>query len=87
MTGPLQTAPLTLPESEQHMSSVLKNLLKRLLRKDPMRRITWEELLTHPFWGDSIPMPQPKALAPIPIYDTYIQEREYIPTCPQVKRT
>ena len=38
--------------------------LQRLLRKDPERRISWPELLKHPFW-DAAPAPDP-APAPLP---------------------
>ncbi|CAI5737975.1 unnamed protein product [Peronospora destructor] len=36
------------------MSLEFRNLLERLLVKDPYQRITWNELVDHPFW-DSLP--------------------------------
>uniref|UniRef100_A0A8D2J599 Unc-51 like kinase 4 n=1 Tax=Varanus komodoensis TaxID=61221 RepID=A0A8D2J599_VARKO len=34
-------------------SSDFINLLDSLLQKDPQKRLTWEELLQHPFWRDA----------------------------------
>ena len=31
-------------------SAEFNDLLKRLLDKDPLKRINWEELKLHPFW-------------------------------------
>jgi len=33
-------------------SSDFNDLLRRMLEKDPIKRINWEELRTHPFWRD-----------------------------------
>ncbi len=32
------------------VSEDLNDLLKRMLEKDPIRRINWDEIKTHPFW-------------------------------------
>ncbi|KAM8869526.1 serine/threonine-protein kinase ULK4 isoform 2-T2 [Spinachia spinachia] len=42
---PRQTVPLAMPPSEDFL-----NLLKRLLNKNPHKRMNWGELLDHPFW-------------------------------------
>ncbi|XP_055457528.1 serine/threonine-protein kinase ULK4 [Psammomys obesus] len=36
-------------------SSELINLLDGLLQKDPQKRLSWEEVLQHPFWKDALP--------------------------------
>ncbi|XP_060241026.1 serine/threonine-protein kinase ULK4 isoform X3 [Meriones unguiculatus] len=35
-------------------SSELINLLDGLLQKDPQKRLSWEEVLQHPFWKDAL---------------------------------
>jgi|LauGreDrversion4_2_1035121.scaffolds.fasta_scaffold604407_2 serine/threonine-protein kinase ULK4 len=32
-------------------SSEFNDLLRRMLEKDPMKRISWEEIKVHPFWS------------------------------------
>ncbi|TMW63508.1 hypothetical protein Poli38472_002449 [Pythium oligandrum] len=48
----IQTVPVELPPPGFDMSPLFANLLGRLLEKDPYKRITWEELVHHPFWTD-----------------------------------
>ncbi|EQC33117.1 ULK/ULK protein kinase [Saprolegnia diclina VS20] len=45
----IQTTHLTLPDAVD-MSEPFKALLRRLLEPDPARRMTWSELVQHPFW-------------------------------------
>jgi len=33
-------------------SNDFNDLLRRMLEKDPIKRINWEEIRTHPFWGN-----------------------------------
>ncbi|KAE9044838.1 hypothetical protein PR002_g2567 [Phytophthora rubi] len=48
----IQTDDVVLPVPGYEMSPVFCNLLQRLLVKDPYQRITWNELIDHPFWDD-----------------------------------
>ncbi|KAG6619989.1 ULK/ULK protein Kinase [Phytophthora cinnamomi] len=48
----IQTETVALPVPGYEMSPVFCNLLARLLVKDPYQRITWNELVDHPFWAD-----------------------------------
>ncbi|KAL3672163.1 hypothetical protein V7S43_002827 [Phytophthora oleae] len=48
----IQTDPVELPVPGFEMSPKLCNLLGRLLVKNPYQRITWDELVDHPFWDD-----------------------------------
>ncbi|KAE9098966.1 hypothetical protein PF005_g15828 [Phytophthora fragariae] len=50
----IQTDTVVLPVPGYEMSPVFCNLLQRLLVKDPYQRITWNELIDHPFW-DNLP--------------------------------
>jgi serine/threonine-protein kinase ULK4 len=40
------------PPQISGVSPELEDLLQNLLQKDPAKRITWEELVCHTFWGD-----------------------------------
>ena len=33
-------------------SNDFNDLLRRMLEKDPIKRINWEEIRTHPFWAN-----------------------------------
>ncbi|DBA01019.1 TPA: hypothetical protein N0F65_002629 [Lagenidium giganteum] len=46
----IQTEELLLPLPGYSMSPAFCDLLRRLLEKDPHRRITWDQLVNHPFW-------------------------------------
>ncbi|KAH9098186.1 hypothetical protein LEN26_016623 [Aphanomyces euteiches] len=46
----IQTTELELPPKNVEMSDNFCHLLRRLMEKDPARRIAWDELLDHPFW-------------------------------------
>ncbi|KAF0693777.1 Aste57867_15276 [Aphanomyces stellatus] len=46
----IQNAQLELPPRNATMSGEFCDLLTRLLEKSPSHRITWDELLQHPFW-------------------------------------
>ncbi|KAH7477229.1 Serine/threonine-protein kinase RUNKEL [Phytophthora ramorum] len=48
----IQTETMELPVSGYEMSPAFCNLLNRLLVKDPYQRISWDELIDHPFWDD-----------------------------------
>ena len=39
-----------------NFSDDFNDLLKRLLAKDPIERITWHELKKHPFWYTTSPV-------------------------------
>lgn len=49
----IQTEAVALPVPGCEMSATLCNLIDRLLTKDPYQRITWDELIDHPFWDES----------------------------------
>ncbi|KAG9405806.1 Serine threonine kinase [Aphanomyces cochlioides] len=46
----IQTTELELPPKNVEMSDNFCHLLRRLMEKDPAKRIAWDELLNHPFW-------------------------------------
>ena len=37
------------------LSATFHDLLKKLLEKDPVSRISWDQLRKHPFWESEIP--------------------------------
>lgn len=41
-----------------NFSDDFNDLIRRLLEKDPVRRITWHELKAHPFWYSTAPVYQ-----------------------------
>ncbi|KDO29061.1 ULK/ULK protein kinase [Saprolegnia parasitica CBS 223.65] len=49
----IQTTHLAFPEAVD-MSEPFKDLLRRLLEPDPARRMTWTELVQHPFWDAAL---------------------------------
>ncbi|CAN0366750.1 unnamed protein product, partial [Ectocarpus sp. 8 AP-2014] len=50
------------------MSEPFRDLVSRLLDKDPRGRPTWAQLLAHPFWG-SCQTPSPLEMPPQPRFD------------------
>lgn len=57
-------------------SPTFHDLLSKLLEKDPLRRISWEQLRKHPFWEDEIPQ---RTLPKQPQFDKYIKGKGYDP--------
>ena len=55
-------------------SAGFNQLLADLLAKDPSQRISWPELLSHPFWGSSF-VGLEAMLPEQPHYDRYLHER------------
>jgi len=51
-------------------SPLFNDLLKRLLEKDPVKRIYWEHLRKHPFWAKEI---NQRKLPRQPQFDTYLK--------------
>ena len=44
-----------MPLNKLKVSSELKDLLSQLLEKDPVKRITYPELVNHPYWSKDYP--------------------------------
>mmetsp|Transcript_18618 Transcript_18618/g.23183 ORF Transcript_18618/g.23183 Transcript_18618/m.23183 type:complete len:122 (+) Transcript_18618:571-936(+) len=61
-----------------NFSDDFNDLIRRLLDKDPVRRITWHELKAHPFWYSTSPVYQfkRKSFYPEqPQFDKYLVSR------------
>lgn len=56
-------------------SSLFNDLLKRLLEKDPVKRIPWEHLRKHPFWAKEI---NQRKIPRQPQFDRYLKEHRGI---------
>jgi serine/threonine protein kinase len=54
------------------VSNEFRDLLRRLLAKDPLQRAGWSEALAHPFWSATLP-PKDVPLPPEPLYDAMLQ--------------
>jgi serine/threonine-protein kinase ULK4 len=54
------------------VSQQLNDLLEKLLRKDPIERIQWPELIVHPFWNFTVRLLE---LPPQPHFDSWVQKR------------
>lgn len=52
-------------------SSLFNDLIKRLLEKDPVKRIQWEHLRKHPFWAKEI---NQRKVPRQPQSDLYLQQ-------------
>jgi len=52
-------------------SPLFNDLLKRLLEKDPVKRIYWEHLRKHPFWNKEI---NQRKIPRQPQFDKYLTE-------------
>ena len=79
----IRHTPLQLPSinDSKILSVEFKNLLRSLLRKDPMKRISWPGLINHEFWQGLATMPK---LEPMPVnaaYLHYLKTRRYVPRC------
>lgn len=57
----------------------LVNLIKRLLEKDPEKRIGYKELFAHPFWQGKITINLDFTLQDIPAYNEYLKKRGSAP--------
>jgi serine/threonine protein kinase len=59
-----------------NVSSNLKDLISKLLEKDPINRICWEELIEHPFWESMDTEEFIKFKFPSqPQFDSYLESR------------
>ncbi|MCR9067057.1 MAG: protein kinase [Cytophagales bacterium] len=58
LTWKLRTQPITFPQSAHRLSRECKDLISRLLRKNPHQRISWEDFFNHPWFGAPITLPQ-----------------------------
>jgi len=59
-------------EKVEGFTPEFQDLLIKLLEKDPLRRISWEQLRKHPFWEEELPKrPLPKQ----PQFDNYITSK------------
>ena len=54
------------------VSPLLNDLLEKLLKKDPIERIGWSDLINHPYWNFKLTM---LTLPAQPYYDSWIQRR------------
>lgn len=61
-------------QSVPNTSDSFNQLLADLLAKDPSQRISWPELLSHPFWGSAFAGLE-ATLPEQPHYDTYLHQR------------
>ena len=52
------------------------DLIVKLLEKDPVQRISWEQLRKHPFWDYEI---APRQLPEQPVFDEYLVSRDINP--------
>ncbi|ETL43759.1 ULK/ULK protein kinase [Phytophthora nicotianae CJ01A1] len=73
----IQSETVEFPVPGCEMSPAFCKLLERLLVKDPYQRITWDELVVHPFW-DGLPRIQNVVMPPQEIFD------RNSPVCEQV---
>lgn len=54
----LRNKPITFSQrANQVLSRELKDLISRLLVKDPHKRISWEDFFNHPWFGEPITLP------------------------------
>lgn len=62
-------------------SQDFNDLIKRLLEKDPIRRINWDELRTHTFWTNSNAKHEfPRRIFPQQLqFDNYLRQRGIVP--------
>jgi len=56
-------------------SPLFNDLIKRLLEKDPVKRIYWEHLRKHPFWAKEI---NQRKIPRQPQFDAYLKEHRDI---------
>jgi serine/threonine-protein kinase ULK4 len=63
-------------EKVNAFGSSFHDLLTKLLEKDPLRRISWEQLRKHPFWNEELPK---RALPNQPQFDIYVKSKGYDP--------
>ena len=55
------------------------DLLGRLLEKDPIRRINWDEIKDHPFWEGMAEKFTKRSMPKEPQFETYLQSRGITP--------
>eukprot|EP00759_Apiculatamorpha_spiralis_P043503 PhF_6_TR40823/c0_g1_i1/m.61768/K17545/ULK4; serine/threonine-protein kinase ULK4 len=60
-------------ERIQTCSAELNDLIDGMLQKDPLDRISWEQICAHEFWKDKLPHVPPAAH---PDWDAYVQKRQ-----------
>jgi len=63
--------PFTFPPSLK-VSNEFRDLLGRLLAKDPLKRATWKEALNHRFWSATVP-PKEVTLPAEPLYEAMLE--------------
>jgi serine/threonine-protein kinase ULK4 len=61
-------------------SPEFENLINRLLDKNPATRMTWAEMLTHPFWRFTL---VPTQMPPEPALERYIEKHNLRPKIPE----
>lgn len=71
------TVPLPAPDSELGMSPDFENLLLALLDKDPEYRMSWRQLLVHPFWSTA----RPPTIMPLPAQPQFAAFLQRRPRC------
>ena len=64
LTWMLTTQEISFP-SKPALSPPLKDLIVRLLQKNPFKRISWEEFFVHPWFGEPIGLPESMAYVPL----------------------
>ena len=58
-------------------SNDFNDLLRRMLERDPLKRINWDEIRVHPFWKD---YELPKRTYPQQTqFDAYLRQRGIVP--------
>jgi len=57
-----------------NVSEEFKDIIKRCLNKNPVKRITWKEIISHPFWKSQIEL---KSLPKQPVFDAFVQRCSY----------
>ncbi|ETW10273.1 ULK/ULK protein kinase, variant [Aphanomyces invadans] len=82
----IQTEPVQLPPNGINMSADFADLLRRLLEKDPADRITWHDILCHPFWGDQASRATPPSFPPQELF-AKLYPMAHSPTRPQTSPT
>ena len=60
-------------------SPQFNDLVKKLLEKDPIKRINWDELKAHPFWEDNKATFTKRGYPAQPQFDKYLLSRGIVP--------
>lgn len=56
-------------------TSDCKDLITQLLEKDPVKRISWDELINHPYWGSDGDELKTISFPPQPQFEEYLRNR------------